>query len=827
MKNLYKFCLLVVCSILVTGSAFAQDPDTVKISQLTNYDTALESQTDIVDQPLLGVEVYFEAVVVSYPKNSGLATPDDGAGSNEPGRIHLFVTDVNAVADGRDGMSMQLVVEGAERTTLEGLDIGDVIGVTGDMGNFGNNIQFNATDVVLLGSVALDPQYTDLAPLLEPRTVTLSEINVASETEGLYKWNAANYAKYVHSYVKLEGLEVINSQIDDDGRPWLFLSDGESVILTSDMSLRYRNDRGTYAYDPTNEDNPVSLGYNYRRLDASLDGPYTPPAPGSVVDISGYIVQNTFDPTNSDESGVQSTLKIAPWEDGIRWTADGDDPADRVTTGIPNDLNVVGFAPILDQFTATPDSGVSNSDEVALSVDVLLPNDTYTLKSVKIAYESYAYTATSGDTTVTDMTAAGGDTYTFDFGTYADFTTVNYTITATAETATGVETNARLNGSFVVESATQAAPVVFSPASGTYENQVVVSMSSVTPDAMIYYTTDGSEPTSTSTLYEGAVTLDQTGETTVVKAIATKENMTDSPVTMASYQIDLVAESYSTLAAIREVSQGETVLYNGEATVTYTRSSRNQKYMQDASAGILIDDSPGTITSTYAAGDVMTGLLGTLGEFSGVIQYVPAADPGAPVSTGEVVPVELSLDEVDLSYESMLVRFEGVTFEETGVFEDRENYSITDGNGTSVTFRTNFSESDYIGTDIPTGPINLVALVGNFRGSLQLISRDLNDFEMSTSNENGDNPFTFGLEQNYPNPFNPTTVINYSVADISNVKLEVFDVLGRKVATLVNQVKSPGSYTANFNASSISSGIYFYRLEAGDFTSIKKMMLIK
>ena len=88
-------------------------------------------------------------------------------------------------------------------------------------------------------------------------------------------------------------------------------------------------------------------------------------------------------------------------------------------------------------------------------------------------------------------------------------------------------------------------------------------------------------------------------------------------------------------------------------------------------------------------------------------------------------------------------------------------------------------------------------------------------------------PEVFALNQNYPNPFNPTTVISYQLPISGYVSLKVCDMLGREVMTLVNEVKSAGHYSINFNASAFSSGIYFYRITAGTFTQTKQMMFIK
>jgi hypothetical protein len=88
-------------------------------------------------------------------------------------------------------------------------------------------------------------------------------------------------------------------------------------------------------------------------------------------------------------------------------------------------------------------------------------------------------------------------------------------------------------------------------------------------------------------------------------------------------------------------------------------------------------------------------------------------------------------------------------------------------------------------------------------------------------------PTSFALGQNYPNPFNPTTVINYQLPVTGSVSLKVYDVIGREVATLVNEQKDAGNYQVTFNASNLASGMYFYRLQAGSYTSVKKLVLMK
>jgi len=88
-------------------------------------------------------------------------------------------------------------------------------------------------------------------------------------------------------------------------------------------------------------------------------------------------------------------------------------------------------------------------------------------------------------------------------------------------------------------------------------------------------------------------------------------------------------------------------------------------------------------------------------------------------------------------------------------------------------------------------------------------------------------PVQYSLDQNYPNPFNPSTSISYSIAKDGLVKLKIFNILGQQVSTLVNQVQSPGIYKVHFDASKLTSGVYFYKLDSEGFSVVKKMILIK
>jgi flagellar hook assembly protein FlgD len=88
-------------------------------------------------------------------------------------------------------------------------------------------------------------------------------------------------------------------------------------------------------------------------------------------------------------------------------------------------------------------------------------------------------------------------------------------------------------------------------------------------------------------------------------------------------------------------------------------------------------------------------------------------------------------------------------------------------------------------------------------------------------------PDAFVLEKNFPNPFNPTTVIGYQLSAVSNVELSIYNILGEKVTTLVSEKQNAGHHQVEWNASGFASGVYYYRIEAGEFVDVKKMVLLR
>ena len=193
------------------------------------------------------------------------------------------------------------------------------------------------------------------------------------------------------------------------------------------------------------------------------------------------------------------------------------------------------------------------------------------------------------------------------------------------------------------------------------------------------------------------------------------------------------------------------------------------------------------------------------------------------VWNNNVLPVELSSFTSAINKRDVTLRWSTASETNNSNFEIERSsvngsYSKVGsvaGNGTVS------STSNYFFTDR-----NLSS--GNYSYRLKQIDFNGNFEYFNLNNEvNVGIPSKFELSQNYPNPFNPSTTINFDIPSDGKVSIKLFDMSGKEVAVLVNEVKTAGYYSVNFNASSLSSGIYFYNITADNFTSTKKMTLIK
>jgi photosystem II stability/assembly factor-like uncharacterized protein len=153
---------------------------------------------------------------------------------------------------------------------------------------------------------------------------------------------------------------------------------------------------------------------------------------------------------------------------------------------------------------------------------------------------------------------------------------------------------------------------------------------------------------------------------------------------------------------------------------------------------------------------------------------------------------------------------------------------------TSGVFLSTDDGSNWTSVNTGLGTFFLGALAANdrylFAGTQHwgFWRRPLSDLITSVNQNNyHDSPITFALDQNYPNPFNPSTTINYSLPSNEYVTLKVYNLLGEEVAILVNEEKPQGTYELKWNAPNLPSGIYFYKLQAGNFVETKKMILLK
>jgi len=148
---------------------------------------------------------------------------------------------------------------------------------------------------------------------------------------------------------------------------------------------------------------------------------------------------------------------------------------------------------------------------------------------------------------------------------------------------------------------------------------------------------------------------------------------------------------------------------------------------------------------------------------------------------------------------------------------------LVDATGTVVDFNNRTSSNPF--TLTAPGPGNYTINAGH-AGPLRWDSASVS-ISVTDIGDNSTNLVSYRLYDNYPNPFNPSTSIKYSLPEANFTTLKIFDALGNEVAVLVDELKSAGTYQVEFNATTLSSGIYYYTIQAGSFNETKKMILMK
>jgi len=350
----------------------------------------------------------------------------------------------------------------------------------------------------------------------------------------------------------------------------------------------------------------------------------------------------------------------------------------------------------------------------------------------------------------------------------------------------------------------------FSVANGTGDGHITYSINGGTAIDK-FDTTDITIPVAQGQSYSVAMELvDNTGASL------------STPVTAnVVFSVDIIYVM-SDLASLRAdvITNGAGRYYEitGNPVITYARdnSNRNQKYIQDATAGILIDDNAGTITTSMVIGDAIAGLRGQTSIFNGVLQLLPIENAtvfsSSNIITPQIVTITDILGDIE-AYESELVQINNATFTTADgiiAFATSQNYNLNDGS--DIVFRTLFSEADYIGQIVPSGAANRVVLVAEFNGTAQVVARDLSDITLSTKSFNAIEGLTM-----YPNPLSGNT-LNFSSTANTDMTVQVYNILGKEVAkgNVINNT---------FNTGNLNAGIYIVKVTEEGKTATRKLVV--
>ncbi len=367
---------------------------------------------------------------------------------------------------------------------------------------------------------------------------------------------------------------------------------------------------------------------------------------------------------------------------------------------------------------------------------------------------------------------------------------------------------------------------VFSPITTSVNITLSVSNFNVangTGNGHIHYTVNGGGVVMKYDTTPIALTSLTPGAYTVYVELVDNSHQPLSPAVNATVNFTIASYTpVANLAALRAdvITNGAGKYYqvSSNPIITFARplANRNQKYIQDASAGILIDDLPGTISTPMVAGDAISGLKGQASLFNGVLQLLPTENATIASSGNIVTPQVVTAADIIANietYESELVQINNATFttaDGTIAFAASTNYTMNDG--TDIAFRTLFSEVDYIGQVVPQGAANRVVLVAEFNGTAQVAARSLADVTLSSSSFNAIDGLTM-----YPNPLKGNTLYFNSTAN-ADMSVQIYDVLGKEV---VNSKVMNNTV----NVSGLNAGVYIVKVTEEGKTATRKLVI--
>ena len=276
---------------------------------------------------------------------------------------------------------------------------------------------------------------------------------------------------------------------------------------------------------------------------------------------------------------------------------------------------------------------------------------------------------------------------------------------------------------------------VISPNSGNVYDPVQVSISCATEGASIYYTTNGEDPTESDNLYTEEFTV---SNTTIVKAKAFKAGFEPSNMASATYTFPIEVENIAAFKAANTATNNTVYKITGD--VTFVFYGNDNYYIQDETGGLVIYDNNGVISGTYTEGDVISGgVYGTYTLYYGLVELKPTHDlAAATTNTGTVSPIISTVEGIAANYdqlESRLVKLEGVTFTNGGVFSPGSAYNMEiTQNGESMQVRSVFKNIDMEISAGATADVTGMVLryVSNNSTNYQIAPRSNDDIVLST-----------------------------------------------------------------------------------------------